>query len=109
MRSGKREVEMTSAPVGFWTPAITKDPRAQLAGVQKAPRHEVAGSWAPVRQRALCGFNVGAALDGKRDASARRRAMSAYRGTEVAPPCKIGRERRSGHRVSGMIGGLGRE
>ena len=33
---------------GFWTPAITKDPRAQLAGVQKAPRHEVAGSWAPV-------------------------------------------------------------
>src|SRR6516162_1267614 len=45
-------------------------PHAQLAGVQKAPRHEVAGSWAPAKQRALCGFNVGAALDGKRDASA---------------------------------------
>src|SRR5215472_3720295 len=30
---------------GFWTPATMKDPRGQLAGVQKAPRHEVAGSW----------------------------------------------------------------
>jgi len=29
-----------------------KDPRAQLDGVQKAPRHEVAGSWAPAKQRA---------------------------------------------------------
>jgi hypothetical protein len=28
-------------------------PHAQLAGVQKAPRHEVAGSWAPAKQRAL--------------------------------------------------------
>jgi len=53
---------------GFWTPAITKDPRAQLAGVQKAPRHEVAASWAPSKQRALSGFYAGAALDGKRDA-----------------------------------------
>ena len=26
---------------GFWTSAKTKDPRNQLAGVQKAPRHEV--------------------------------------------------------------------
>ena len=26
---------------GFWTPATMKDPRTQLAGVQKAPRHEV--------------------------------------------------------------------
>src|SRR5215471_3942425 len=58
---------------GFWTPAITKDRRAPLASVQKAPRHEVAGSWTPAKQRALCGFNVGAALDGKRDTSARRR------------------------------------
>jgi hypothetical protein len=24
------------------------------AGVQKAPNHEVAGSWAPTKQRALC-------------------------------------------------------
>src|ERR1700746_248492 len=29
---------------GFWTPATMKDPRAQLAGVQKAPRHEVAAT-----------------------------------------------------------------
>jgi len=43
---------------------------------------EVAGSWAPAKQRALCGFNAGAALDGERDASTRRRAMSASRGTE---------------------------
>jgi len=28
-------------------------PHAQLTGVQKAPRHEVAGSWAPAKQRAL--------------------------------------------------------
>jgi len=48
-------------------------PRAQLAGVQKAPRHEVAGSLAPAVQRALWGFNIGAALDGRRDASTRRR------------------------------------
>jgi hypothetical protein len=38
---------------GFWTPATMKDPHAQLAGVQKPPRHEVAGSWAPAKQRAL--------------------------------------------------------
>lgn len=36
---------------------------AQLTGVQKAPRHEVAGSWAPVVQRALWGFDGGADLD----------------------------------------------
>jgi hypothetical protein len=36
---------------GFWTPVTMKDPRAQLAGVQKAPRHEVAGSWAPAKQQ----------------------------------------------------------
>ena len=31
---------------GFWTPASMNDPHAQLAGVRKAPRHEVAGCWA---------------------------------------------------------------
>jgi hypothetical protein len=41
-----------------------KEPRAQLAGVQKAPRHEVAGSWA----RALWRFNAGADVDDGRDA-----------------------------------------
>jgi hypothetical protein len=43
-------------------------PQAQLTGVQKAPRHEVAGSWAPARQRALWGFNAGADVDYGRDA-----------------------------------------
>src|SRR6516225_7049338 len=37
-------------------PAITKEPRAPLAGVQKAPRHEVAGSWVTAEQRALWGL-----------------------------------------------------
>jgi len=31
-------------------------PQAQLTGVQKAPRHEVAGSWALAGRRALWGF-----------------------------------------------------
>jgi hypothetical protein len=38
-------------------------PHAQLTGVQKAPRHEVAASLAPAEQRALWGFNAGAELD----------------------------------------------
>ena len=42
-------------------------PHAQLTGVQKAPRHEVAGSWVPAGQRALWGFNAGAKLDDRRD------------------------------------------
>src|SRR5215470_14562048 len=45
-----------------------KAPQAQLTGVQKAPRHEVAGSWVPAEQRALWGFNAGAGLDDERDA-----------------------------------------
>jgi hypothetical protein len=43
-------------------------PHAQLTGVQKAPRHEVAGGWAPAGQRALWGFDAGADLDGGRGA-----------------------------------------
>ena len=42
-------------------------PHAQLTGVQKAPRHEVAGSWVPAGQRALWGFNAGAKLDDRRE------------------------------------------
>jgi hypothetical protein len=34
------------------------------AGVQKAPRHEVAGSLALMVQRALWGFDSGAGLEG---------------------------------------------
>jgi hypothetical protein len=57
----------------FSAAGMTVSPRTPMAGGRKPPRHEIAGSWAPARQRALCGFNVGAVLDGKRDASARRR------------------------------------
>ena len=39
-------------------------PRAEAAGGRKAPRHEVAGGWAPVGQRALWGLYVGAELGG---------------------------------------------
>src|ERR1700761_4177049 len=42
--------------------------RAQLTGVQKAPRHEVAGSWALAGQRVLWGFDVGTDLDDRRGA-----------------------------------------
>jgi Phage integrase family len=45
-----------------------KAPQAQLTGVQKAPRHEVAGSWEPTVQRVLWGFNAGADLDDRRGA-----------------------------------------
>jgi hypothetical protein len=37
-----------------------KAPHAQMTRAQKAPRHEVAGSQAPARQRVLWGFNAGA-------------------------------------------------
>jgi hypothetical protein len=48
------EIEMNvPCCAGFWMPAKTKEPRAQLAGVQKAPKHEVAGNLAPAKQRAL--------------------------------------------------------
>jgi hypothetical protein len=45
------------------------DPHAQLTGVQKAPRHEVAGSWAQAGQRVLWRFDAGAQLDDGRDIS----------------------------------------
>src|SRR6201993_1535280 len=45
---------------------------AQLTGVQKAPRHEVAGSWAPAGQRALWGFDVTAGGDGGRNTARKR-------------------------------------
>jgi len=46
--------------------------RAPLTGVQKAPRHEVAGSWAPAGQRALWGFEVSADVDGGCNAARKR-------------------------------------
>jgi hypothetical protein len=66
---------------GFWMPAITKDPRAQLAGVKKAPRHEVAGGWAPAKQRARQDF-MPVPLSMVSATRARGDVMSAYRGTE---------------------------
>src|SRR6516162_6644620 len=44
---------------------------AQLPGVQKAPRHEVAGSWAPAGQR-LWEFDVSADVDGGCNAARKR-------------------------------------
>ena len=49
-------------------------PRAPAAGVQKAPRHEVAGSLAPAVPRALWGFDFRAGGDGGCDAGTRRPA-----------------------------------
>ncbi len=42
-------------------------PHAALTGVQKAPRHEVAGSWAPAGQRALWKFDADGELGGELD------------------------------------------
>jgi len=49
---------------GFRMPACRDHPHARTAGVRKAPRHEVAGSWALAVQRALWGFDGGAGLEG---------------------------------------------
>jgi hypothetical protein len=49
-------------------------PLALAAGVQKAPRHEVAGSLAPAVPRALWGFDFRGVGDGGRDAGTRRPA-----------------------------------
>jgi hypothetical protein len=50
-------------------------PHARLAGVQEAPRHEVAGSWAPASGEALCGFDVGADREFGQDANTTPLAM----------------------------------
>jgi len=55
---------------GFWTLAMTRG--AQAAGVQKVPRHEVAGNEAPAEQRALWGIDFGVGRGGGRDACTRR-------------------------------------
>ena len=57
---------------GFWTPASRGAPLAPAAGVQKAPRHEVAGSLGPGGQPALWGFDFRVDYDGGREAGARR-------------------------------------
>jgi hypothetical protein len=47
-------IDLTACPLLCWflDAGNKEDPHAQLAGVQKAPRHEVAESWAPAGQRA---------------------------------------------------------
>ena len=57
---------------GFWTPASRGAPLAPAAGVEKAPRHEVAGSLGPGGQPALWGFAFRVDYDGGREAGARR-------------------------------------
>src|SRR3981189_3200439 len=59
-------------------------PQAQLTGVQKAPRHEVAESWAPSGQRALWGFDVSAELDGGCNNARKRPGCVDGRGEEPA-------------------------
>ena len=59
-------------------------PQAQLTGVQKAPRHEVAGSWAPAEQRVLWGFVGGARLREFEEWRPRMRAQLKRFGTIVA-------------------------
>jgi hypothetical protein len=48
---------------GFWTPAMTSPPPADAAGVQKAPRHEIAVGSAPAVPQALWGLSHGVWLD----------------------------------------------
>ena len=48
----------------FLDAGLTNLPRPVAAGVQKAPRHEVAGSLALAVLRALWGFDCGAGLEG---------------------------------------------
>jgi hypothetical protein len=59
-----------------------KAPQTQLTGVQKAPRHEVAGSWEPTVQRVLWGFNAGADLDDRRGAGRIRSCVSVGTGVQ---------------------------
>src|SRR5258705_6856034 len=59
-------------------------PHAQPTGVQKAPRHEVAGSSAPAELRALRGFVRGARLRKFEEWRPRPRAQLKRYGTIVA-------------------------
>ena len=47
---------------GFRTPAMTSSPRAEAAGVRKAPRQEIAVGSAPAVRLALWGFSGGVRL-----------------------------------------------
>src|SRR6516225_10189985 len=47
---------------GFRTPAMRRSATRSETGVGKAPRHEIAGEWAPSVPRALWGFSRGVRL-----------------------------------------------
>src|SRR5271166_3503223 len=85
---------------GFWTPASREAPRTQAAGVQKAPGHEVAGSWEAAGRRALWGFQVSAEFAGGRDTGATRPACShAGAGERVRRAPRRALERINGRRA----------
>ena len=63
---------------------MTPLPRTVATGVQKAPRHEVAGGWAPAGQRALWGFVRDARLRKFEEWRLRMRAQLKRFGTIVA-------------------------
>jgi len=82
-------------------------PQAQLTGVQKAPRHEVAGGWAPAEPRALWGFNAGAGLDDGRDADRIRAACLHVRevsGVQEAFRRVFGARQRAMHALMDAVG-----
>ena len=62
-------------------PACGDHPHAPTAGVRKAPRHEVAGSWAPAEQRVLWESVRGARLRNFEEWRPRMRAQLERFGT----------------------------
>src|SRR5215831_16189165 len=82
-------------------------PQAQLTGVQKAPRHEVAGGWVPAEPRALWGFNAGARLNDGRDADRIRPACLHVRevsGVQEAFRRVFGARQRAMHALMDAVG-----
>jgi hypothetical protein len=69
-----RKAEICQGLCRFLDAGMTIPPRAVAAGVQKAPRHEVAGSLALAAQRALWGFDAGAKFEDGCDADRQRPA-----------------------------------
>ena len=82
---GQGKVRQMSAIVQVFGRRQSRGSRqAQRTDVQKAPRHEVAGNWAPAGQRALWGFEVSADLDGGCNTARRGSGCVDRRGGEPA-------------------------
>ena len=95
---------MSPLMCGFLDAGKKEAAQAQLTGVQKAPRHEVAGGWAPAEQRALWGFNAGAELDDGWDADRIRPACLLVRevsGVQEAFRRGFGARQRAIHAIDG--------